>query len=91
MLDSQATDHDLLIELRTEMRSMKDAMDKLSKTIGENITDRIESLEVWRGWILGGLGTVGILMCICAWVYTSQQSIQDTRIDNLIKQVNKIP
>jgi hypothetical protein len=85
------TDHDLLIELRTEMRGMRDAMDRLTKIIDDNITGRLDSLENWRSYIIGGFGVVLVLLSVCAWIYTSQQSEQDTRIENLTKQVNKIP
>ena len=90
MNQDPGTDHDLLIELRTEMRLMRTAMDKLTDLINESLTGRVESLENWRSYIVGGLAVVTLLLAVCAWVYNSQQSVQDSRIDNLIKQVNKI-
>ena len=84
--------------------NLKESQDVFHKEMKESFRDlkddysgrlnaveiRTEGLEAWRNYIAGGLAVVTVLIGICAWVYISQQSIQDTRIDNLIKQINKI-
>ena len=100
----EQTDHDKINTLVTTVQFIKEGQDKFHLEMKESfkelkddyagrlgkVEDRAEALESWRNYIVGGLSVVMILITVCAWVYISQQSIQDTRIDNLIKQVNHI-
>jgi hypothetical protein len=100
----EQTDHDKLNTLVTTVQFIKEGQDKFHLEMKESFKElkddyagrlnvvegRMESIEGWRNYIAGGLAVVAILLGICAWVYISQQSVQDSRIDNLIKQVNKI-
>jgi hypothetical protein len=91
-------DHDTLIEIKTvqhtmlsEIREMKDGYTK--RLDGVEIS--VDSLNASRDNINGGLKWAGVVMSVLvgvvSWLYISQQNVQDTRIDNLTKQVNKIP
>jgi len=51
---------------------------------------KIDSLATWRNSLAVGVLFIGVIMALISYIYTSQQSIQDSRIDNLIKQVNHI-
>ena len=85
--DSQDTFHS---DMKVAIKELKDDYAR-RLSISE---EKIKSLESSRDNTNGGLkwasAVLTILLAVLAWVYISQQSIQDSSIDNLIKQVNKI-
>ena len=72
----------------------KEEQDKINKdneTTFAVIEADTDSLKMWRSFIVGGLSLVGLIVALACYTYITQQSVQDTRIDNLTKQVNHIP
>jgi type VI protein secretion system component VasF len=70
--------------------NFRDLKDNYSARL-DGLETRMGSQELWRSYILGGIAVVGVVIALAAYTYITQQSIQDSRIDNLIKQVNHIP
>jgi len=64
-MDTQNTsDHDLLIELRTEMRGMRDDIKKMNDGTVQTLADheiRIRKIEKWVWLAIGGLAVIQIL------------------------------
>lgn len=57
----QTSDHDLLIELRTEMRSLKEEIKKMNDGTAQTVADhetRIRRLEAWGSIAIGALYVV---------------------------------
>lgn len=74
----------------TEFKAaIKDLKDDYASRLVTMETD-VSSLKTWRNSLVVGVLFIGTIVALVSYIYTSQQSIQDTRIDNLIKQVNKI-
>ena len=66
-LKTSQSDHDLLIELRTEMRGIKDEIRKLNDGNTERIEDhenRIRSIEKWVWLAIGGLAVIQVVVSI---------------------------
>jgi len=56
-------DHDVLIELSTDVKWIKKKMNTLCE-INQTQTKRIERLENWQNKIMGGLGVLTFLLGI---------------------------
>ena len=54
-------DHDVLIELRTDVKWIKKKMNTLCE-INQTQTKRIERLENWQNKIMGGLGVLTMII-----------------------------
>lgn len=65
------------------------ALDRIEKqTIRTN--GRVSKLESWRSYIAGSLAVIGLCGVLISYIYVTQQTLQDQRIQNLIAQINKI-
>ena len=79
------TDHDLLIELRTEMRGMREDVieiktgsaarlasleaDRVSRKRIEDVEEDIENLKLWRSGLVGAWGVCTIILIPLAFAY----------------------
>lgn len=66
------TDHDLLIELRTEMRGVrediKDMKDNTSQRLN-SLEMEVESLKLWRSALIGAWGLCTLILIPLAFAY----------------------
>ncbi len=59
--DTNQLDHDLLIELRTEMRGLRDEVRKLNDGNSEKIQDHEKRLRAIEKYVWGAIGAIGII------------------------------
>ncbi len=57
-------DHDLLIELRTEMRGLRDEVRGLNNGNAEKILDHEKRLRALEKYVWGAIGAIGIIEVI---------------------------
>ena len=64
-MNEYASDHDLLIELKSEIRSLREVIEKLTTGTQTSIDDhetRIRTLERWGSLLLGGLYIANVVI-----------------------------
>lgn len=64
--DTNQLDHDLLIELRTEMRGLRDEVRALNNGNAEKILDHEKRLRAIEKYVWGAIGAIGIIELILA-------------------------
>ena len=75
------------IEMKDSFQDLKDDYARRLSVVEA----KADSLVMWRNSLAVGIVFIGTIIGLISYIYNSQQSIQDNRIDNLIKQVNYIP
>ena len=81
-------------------KEMKDSFRELKDDYANRLAyaeAKIDSLATWRNSLGVGLLFIGAITGLIYYIYNTNntsirdaQAVQDTRIDNLIKQINKI-
>ena len=95
------TDHESLLLLRQEVKSVKDGQDIFHQEVRssfkrledgyakrlDTLENKVENLEYKNMWFAGALATIGIVASLVVYIYFNQQEVQNEQIQQLVSKI----